>query len=349
LDFAKRLEKTIIPPAEEIISSPFCFRAVLPGGICAPGITVPEGQPDGPGAASRDMRGQGASDNGLIESIRIHGIIEPPLIIRVSGENRIVTGHRRLAAAAAAGMTDTDILVMEVDIPDGPVPTGILNIWLESAGSGTALSDLERLHLLSRAKDLAGPRLEEIMPLLSDLFGRDISSAFAEKLLPLLDMPAPVMSALHDGRMKIGDLLTLGTHSSIEIKEAAALLLDEMMSRGSLKKAIRLVLYLADQHGPEWKDVLVSAGDPALPLAERLGKACYPGLEKDKTEIGQLIDGIGLPAEASINPPDNLEGGGYSLNIRIRDEARFSVILDKLSAAGSAGTIGRLLDILKGK
>ncbi len=339
MKFIKRLEKKIIPSVKEIISSPFCFRAVLPGNIHIPGIEVPgEGPP-----------GSGTGDHDLIESIRTHGIIEPPLIILRGGETCIVTGHRRLAAAAGAGITDTDMLLMDMDIPEDAVPAPILNIWLESASRGAVLSDLERLLLLSGAQTLAGPNLEEIMPILSHAFGRDISTTFAGRLLALLDMPAPVRTALHDGRIKTGDLLTLGSHSSIDIYEAATLLLDEKMSRGGMKKAIRLVLYLADQHGNGWKAALEQSDDPTLPLAVRLGKACYPRLEKDRMEIAKLIDSMGLPAEASINPPDNLEGGGYTLNVRIRDEARFSVILEKLTAARSTGTIERLLNILKGK
>ncbi|MBU8921705.1 MAG: ParB N-terminal domain-containing protein [Bacteroidales bacterium] len=335
----KQLEKNVIPAAEEIISSPFCFRAVLPGNIHVPGIIVQEKEP------SRS----GPDDLELIESIRTHGIIEPPLIIRRDGENCIVTGHRRLAAAAAAGLTDTDMLVMGTDIPEDTVPAGILNIWLESARGGTVLSELEKLLLLSRAKVLAGPDLEDLMPILSDVFGRDINSTFAEKLLTLLDLTPPVRTALHNGRMRTGDLLSLGSHSSIDIDVAAGLLLGEKMSRGGMKKAIKLILYLADQHGTEWKNILVSSSESTPPLAVRLGKACYPHLEKDTTEIVRMIDSIGLPEEASINPPDNLEGGSYSLNIRIRDEARFSVILEKLSSALSAGRIERLLKILKGK
>ena len=127
------------------------------------------------------------------------------------------------------------------------------------------------------------------------------------------------------------------------------MLLEEKMSRASMKKVIRLVLYLADQHGSGWRSVLESSDESDLPLAVRLGKACYPALEKDRAEIAKLIDETGLPAEASINPPDNLEGGAYTLNIRIRDEARFSVILEKLSVALSTGRIRKLLDILKGK
>ena len=337
LVFVKQLEKNAIPSAKEIISSPFCFRAVLPGGFHVPGIIA------------MDEEQSGTGDRDLTESIRTHGIIEPPLILRRGGENFIAIGHRRLAAAAAVGITDTDTLVVDADISEGDMPTWILGLWLESASRGAVLSDLEKLLLLSRAKTLAGQHLENIMPMLSHVFGRDISAAFAGKLLALLDLSAPVRSALHDGRIRTGDLLMLGSHSSIDIDEAATLLLDEKMSRGGMKKAIKLVLYLADQHGPEWKNVLVSAGEPALPLAVRLGKACYPRLEKDTMEISKLIDGIGLPAEASINPPDNLEGGGYTLNVRIRDDARFSVILEKLATARSSGRIERLLDILKGK
>lgn len=51
----------------------------------------------------------------LIESVRAHGILQPLLVQHRNGAMRIVAGHRRLAAAIAAGLREVPCIVHEVD------------------------------------------------------------------------------------------------------------------------------------------------------------------------------------------------------------------------------------------
>ncbi|HSG27471.1 MAG TPA: hypothetical protein VLA34_03250, partial [Candidatus Krumholzibacterium sp.] len=65
-----RLAAIPVPGREEILASPFCFRADLPE----------------------------SGDDPLVMSVSRHGIINPPIMLSGSSENDIiVTGHRRLA------------------------------------------------------------------------------------------------------------------------------------------------------------------------------------------------------------------------------------------------------------
>lgn len=50
---------------------------------------------------------------GLTDSIREHGIIEPITVTPDGDHYRILTGHRRYRAARAAGMTEVEILIRE--------------------------------------------------------------------------------------------------------------------------------------------------------------------------------------------------------------------------------------------
>ena len=61
------------------------------------------------------------------------------------------------------------------------------------------------------------------------------------------------------------------------------------------------------------------------------------------------MDRLGLPTGASLQPPENLEGGGYRLNSRIRDEKEMEELLRKLGSALERGDIERLLGILRGE
>lgn len=51
----------------------------------------------------------------LLDSVRQHGILQPLLVQRGEGILRVIAGHRRLAAAIAAGLRDVPCLVHDVD------------------------------------------------------------------------------------------------------------------------------------------------------------------------------------------------------------------------------------------
>lgn len=51
----------------------------------------------------------------LIESVRQHGVLQPLLVCDRDGSMRVIAGHRRLAAAIAAGLREVPCIVREVD------------------------------------------------------------------------------------------------------------------------------------------------------------------------------------------------------------------------------------------
>ena len=51
----------------------------------------------------------------LIESVRAHGVLQPLLVFDRAGSMRVIAGHRRLAAAIAAGLREVPCIVHDVD------------------------------------------------------------------------------------------------------------------------------------------------------------------------------------------------------------------------------------------
>ncbi|MCU0639174.1 MAG: ParB N-terminal domain-containing protein [Candidatus Krumholzibacteria bacterium] len=348
----KRLEITsfseIVPPRD----SPFCFRHSLPGRSPAdekgrapndpgPGRAPLKSAPNGAGADSPENRA-------LIDSISRIGMINPPLLAPYpdpGGRMTIVAGHRRVAAAAAAGMESFEGLVV-----DAPLP-GLVPLWLEDAASGAPLSDLEKALLAGRLIDLAGDGLGAMLPGLSAVFGREMTPEFTRRIARLPGLGASAREALHAGAVTAGDLLLLEAHPVIDAARAAEMLSAESMSRGTQKETVRLMLYLADQGRDRWEsfELLRGSSGAGRPLLEELRLACRPALEKDLAEIDGIVGGLGLPTEASIRVPPNLEGGAIHLEIKIRDENRLRSALDKARRGLDEGRIGRILEILRGK
>jgi len=324
-DLKKRLEITSFSQIDPPWDSPFCFRHSLPGRDPA------------------DQKGRA-----LIDSISRLGIINPPLLAPypdAGGRMTIVSGHRRAAAAAAAGMESFEGLVV-----DAPLP-GLVSIWLEEAASGAPLSDLEKALLAGRLIDLAGDGLDAMLPGLSAVFGRAMTPEFTRRIARLPELGTSAREALHAGAVTIGDLLLLEAHPVIDAARAAEMLSAERMSRGTHKETVRLMLYLADQGSDRWNSFMLLHGSSGTdgPLRGELRLACRPALEKALSEIDGIVAGLGLPTEASIRVPPNLEGGAIHLEIKIRDETSLRAALDKVRRGLDEGRIGRILEILRGK
>jgi ParB-like chromosome segregation protein Spo0J len=355
----KTLEYIDIPPADELASSIFCYRYDIEASVL----------PSGPLA-------------GLTRSIASRGIIEPPLAARhfdnslasargrgpaggpgsggkregsprqlephPAGRPVIISGHRRLAAALAAGLDRAHIVLMDLSGEDA------IGMWLECAASGGPPSELEKIILASRTRELAGERFDGFLEPLSLIFGRNLSADFTDSLSRLLGLPEDLSGALHEGRVSTGDLLSLSSHPGLDTVRAARLIAGAGMSTGGRKEAVRLLLYLADQgHGTERsspaQDLIDGLEGSCPDLLEKLRKRCRPRMENDLQEISDIISGMHLPNHVSLTPPVNMEGGAYRMDIRIRTEAGLRTALEKAGKALDSGDFGKLLDILKGK
>ncbi len=300
----------------------------------------------------RDLPGEKAeskSDRRLSESVAGLGLLHPPALMKTEGgsieDSVVIFGHRRLAAASRSGLKKISAVVLTT--PRAEL-SEIVKLRIEELSFGKELSELERIIAIDKTASFSRLSADEILPLLSGIFGRKISAGYAHRLLELLKLPDIILQFLHRGDISTGDLLALSEHPSIDPAEAARLLAGERLSRGRQKKAVRLMLYLADQGGGKWDKFLSGFRLGKESLVKSLHHACYPLLGEDLKNISSIIKSAGLPGDAVITPPDNLEGGHYTLRVKIREDERFSGILAKLGKFSEDGGILNLLDILKG-
>ncbi len=56
-----------------------------------------------------------ASISALIESVKLHGVLQPLLVQERAGEHHLIAGRKRLSAASAAGLREVPCLVFDVD------------------------------------------------------------------------------------------------------------------------------------------------------------------------------------------------------------------------------------------
>lgn len=139
----------------------------------------------------------------LIDSIRVHGIIQP-LIVRKSGEKfELIAGERRWRAAREVGLQEAPVIVRTASDQE------VLELALIENLQREDLNPIEEAHAFSRLAKQFGLKQEEI----AQKVGK--SRAAIANSMRLLELAAEVQSWLTQGRISVGHakvLLSLKSH-----------------------------------------------------------------------------------------------------------------------------------------
>jgi ParB family chromosome partitioning protein len=170
--------------------------AIIPGGQLtarAPGTaTLPvdaiAASPDQPRRVFAD-----AEMEGLIASIREHGVLQPLVVTRHGGGYRLIAGERRLRAARAAGLSEVPVVLR-----DEPGPQESLELSLIENIQRHDLNALEEAEAFRRLLDEFGLNHEAI--------GRQVgkSRSHITNSLRLLGLVPAVQGALLSGAITAG-------------------------------------------------------------------------------------------------------------------------------------------------
>lgn len=79
----------------------------------------------------------------LVESIRRHGVLQPLIVQNRQGRIRVVAGHKRLAAAAVAGLREVPCLVRDVDDESADRIAAAANLFAPVGETATSKSNTE--------------------------------------------------------------------------------------------------------------------------------------------------------------------------------------------------------------
>jgi hypothetical protein len=250
-----------------------------------------------------------------------------------------------MAAAGRVGIEKVPALLIAGEATGD---ADLLPMWLEEAANGKQPSELERIVLARSAADMAGEGLPSLLPLLSRSFGRSVSPELISRLSSLLSLPRGILDEVHRGTISPGDLLMLGEHPSIELEGAARLLAAARLSRGARRRAVRLMLRIADGGEDAFRSFVERQPSSGDALEDSLEAAALPRMSRDKATSEEVIRGLGLPSQVSVHMPEDMEGGKLSVEMRIRAEEDLRIALEKLGEGLEAGAIGKLIGILRG-
>jgi hypothetical protein len=279
----------------------------------------------------------------LVKSVKAVGLINKPLVQRLS-DNRLVPvlGRRRLAAASIVGLT-------AIDAREAPSVVSERECYRLAFWENCGHRKLDRA-----AAAVVVRRLMELFPV----------QTVADEFLPALGIQArgPKLAGL----CKIGGLEPpiLKTFSAGRIQERTSVLLAEMDVKDRLamfrlitrlgtnaNKSAEIVGYLHDLsivRGQSVRELLQEHGaagvmaDEEIPLPERaqrfrdlLRSWKFPELVEQEREFVSWKKELSLPAGVEVRPVESFEGEECFVEIRVRSRDEAERLLSALPAESS--------------
>lgn len=190
----------------------------------------------------------------LIDSIKIHGIIEPIVVAHTPAGYQIIAGERRWRASKYAGLTEVPVLIKET------TPQGMLEMAIVENVQRTDLNAVDRAKSFERL-------IQEF-----HLSGQDVakrvgkSPAYVSNTLKMLELPDALKDGLISGIITEGHARALAaipdTASMIEAYKVI------MRENGSVRRAEDLARRLKKENAT--KRQLAKAGQKNATLDERV-------------------------------------------------------------------------------
>lgn len=193
-----------------------------------------------------------ASLQGLADSIRSHGIVQPLLVRRRGDGFELIAGERRWRAARLAGITRVPVVVKEV--PD----ESLLEIALIENIQRENLNPIEEAQAYKKLIETVGLTQEA----LASRVGRDRS--YITNYLRLLRLPDDLQQLVKEGRLSTGHARTLLALSHADLQRKLA---RQIIDNGLSVRATELLVHKATEEKPA-KRPTTQLVDPNIRAAE---------------------------------------------------------------------------------
>ena len=224
----------------------------------------------------------------LVESIRLHGILEPLIVQKRDRRYRLIAGSKRLAAAIAAGLQEVPCLVHHIGDDDARALTGALKSAVPAAATGAVQAVEQRGPSLSGLDDAIAGSLSAVIssttllaengPRLARAVAIDMIRAEARRALCLLHSarelryglpseqrvvsPAAVVQHVVDMLLPEAQLRGIAVDSTVGITEGTLIRVnEELLAHALFGAALMITAPLNAFHGPRVK--VAATSEPA--------------------------------------------------------------------------------------
>lgn len=212
--------------------------------------------------------------NELVESIKIHGILEPLVVAKTPAGYQIIAGERRWRAARVMGLKDVPAIIKET------TPRGMLEMALVENVQREDLNPLERAQAYKRLLDEFNITVTEIATRVSK------SPAYISNTLRLLILPDAIKDGLVSGATTEGHARALLALEDPKLMVDAYKIL--LKQNASVRGAEELSRRMKNQKGREVKDEITKIESPEVEKMEKELSSVLNG----KVKISQSKIGV---------------------------------------------------------
>lgn len=206
-----------------------------------------------PGAMQPRTHFDEASLQGLAESIRSHGIVQPLLVRRRGDGYELIAGERRWRAAKLAGLVKVPVVVREV--PDD----SLLEIALIENIQREDLNPIEEAQAYKKLIEAVGLTQEA----LASRVGRDRS--YITNYLRLLRLPDDLQLLVIEGRLSTGHARTLLALEHVDLQRRMA---RKIIDDGLSVRATELLVHKGSEAKAPKKEAAAQVDDPNVRAVE---------------------------------------------------------------------------------
>lgn len=255
----------------------------------------------------------------LVESIKIHGVIEPLVVAHTPAGYQIIAGERRWRASKLAGLIEVPVLVKET------TPRGMLEMAIVENVQRTDLNAVDRAKSFERLMAEFNLSIKEVAARIGK------SDAYVSNTLRLLDLPDALKDGLITGVIAEGHARALQ-----QIKEPSAMIeayKTILKENGTVRRAEDLARRTVARLEKEQSGEEIAGEEPtlgekvdnlAVELRKLLGDNSRVHIRRSRTETAIMIVFRGNPTytEEQIQYVHRALTGAYGMPISGKNKRR---------------------------
>lgn len=275
------------------------------------------------------------SPDKLVLSIRMIGLLHPPLVMKQDGRWVLVSGWKRVQACRALGLAPIDVL----DTGEKDPLRNFLLCFLENLAT-REVGLVEKAEILARLVSFGEKRealIKDHMPLLDLARNEDILRAYLEisvfsseikKGLQEMGTPFPVARQLtlfsaEERAAIFPHLLPLGQNKQKEVLEN--------LWEATRRDRVSVMDVLGSEPVREVTDAgSLSSLQRSEGLRRVLRRLRFPAVSRREEDFEKTIRGLDLPREVGLTPPAFFEKNEVRISFPVRSPEALWSILDRL-------------------
>jgi ParB/RepB/Spo0J family partition protein len=301
---------------------------------------------------------RGAQDEDLTrlqESLAAVGLLAFPRVLPLAnGGWRVVTGWRRLRAAAALGWQKIPAIILAPETPEAH----LLLLYLHDNAFNRPFNPMEQARLAARLLGSWGR--DTVVAKGLPLLGLPSAPAHLERLLAATRLEAPWQELVAEQRLALTAASRLAAWGPGDRQAALPFLANLPLSQSKQEEFIADVEILARREGvTPWailgkeelqldlKDNTLNPQGRAEAVRRRLKQWVSPRFQAAKKAFAAGLDRIGLKHHPRIRlkEPPAFEGPDFELSVRFRDNQELRKLLQELSRQADLPEFEALIDL----